>query len=290
MVLLIAIVLVVVVGGVLAGLAFPRDSGPATSTTLAAADDAESQSVVTAMEPAEGALTAGQIVTLKGVDLAAVSEVTFNGVPATALTVVDDETVEVRTPTPVNFDEGSATVEVFAGSVPVKTRAALSFSYLMSTPTDRQLAYAFDHWNAYNTAGFGDLNPVGGDCMNFVSQALLARGWTMSEDWYSADGGADWAAAWGHTPSFDNWLRAHPELGAVELSLDERDQAKLGDLVMFDWEGDGSLDHIQMVSAVNADGSVIKMVGHNVDSDYRDLDTTITVDHPGGVAYFWSIP
>jgi hypothetical protein len=31
------------------------------------------------------------------------------------------------------------------------------------------------------------------------------------------------------------------------------------------------------------------MVGHNEDSDYRDLDEAITVDHPGGVGHFWSL-
>jgi hypothetical protein len=30
------------------------------------------------------------------------------------------------------------------------------------------------------------------------------------------------------------------------------------------------------------------MAGHNEDTDYRDLDTTITVDHPGATGHFWS--
>ena len=75
-------------------------------------------------------------------------------------------------------------------------------------------------------------------------------------------------------------------------TLDQRDQAKIGDLVVFDWDNNGSLDHIQVVSSITVVDGVteIGMVGHNLDSDYRDLDTVITVDHPGATGYFWSIP
>ena len=170
---------------------------------------------------------------------------------------------------------------------------AAAVSAVASTPAiQAQLDYALAHWNNYNTEQFGDLNPVGGDCQNFVSQSLLARGWTMDAEWYSEDGGDDWGAPWGYVPAFDEYLRAHPELGATEASLDERSTIKIGDLVMFDWEGDGALDHVQIVSSITTLEGVITigMAGHNTDSDYRDLDTTITVDHPGATAYFWRIP
>jgi hypothetical protein len=40
----------------------------------------------------------------------------------------------------------------------------------------------------------------------------------------------------------------------------------------------------------NLDGTIaIKMVGHTLDAQYRDLDTAITVEKPGGTAHFWSI-
>jgi hypothetical protein len=124
-----------------------------------------------------------------------------------------------------------------------------------------------------------------------VSQALLARGWTETPDWYN-HAQQDWADAFVHVPSFVDWLDAHPEYGTSKLSLDERDKVKLGDLVVFDWDRDGSLDHIQMVSALvpTSAGIEVKMVGHNLDSDYRDLDHAITVDEPGAAAFFISIP
>ena len=171
---------------------------------------------------------------------------------------------------------------------PVTTSSAVA-----STPAiQAQLDYALAHWNNYNTEQFGDLNPVGGDCQNFVSQSLLVRGWTMDADWYSEDAGEDWSAAWGYVPAFDEYLREHPERGATEASLDERSTIKIGDVVMFDWEGNGVLDHVQIVSSITVVNGETKigMAGHNADTDFRDLDTTITVDHPGATAYFWRIP
>lgn len=197
-----------------------------------------------------------------------------------------------NTPDPID-DELAAYGSSITLEPKVEEVTGTAVSAVASTPAiQAQLDYALTHWNNYNTADFGDLNSVGGDCQNFVSQSLLARGWTMDDEWYSQDGGEDWGAPWGYVPAFDEYLRAHPELGATEASLDERSTIKIGDIVMFDWEGNGALDHVQIVSSITTVDGVIKigMAGHNTDTDYRDLDTTITVDHPGATAYFWRIP
>jgi hypothetical protein len=88
----------------------------------------------------------------------------------------------------------------------------------------------------------------------------------------------------------DNYFRSTPSLGLHEDPLDQRAKIKVGDIVMFDCNNNNSLDHVQIVSQVlHVNGKiVIKMVGHNTDSDYRDLDTTITVDHAGAGGHFWS--
>jgi hypothetical protein len=40
----------------------------------------------------------------------------------------------------------------------------------------------------------------------------------------------------------------------------------------------------------NVNGKItIEMAGHNTDTDYRDLDHTITVEHPGATGHFWSL-
>ncbi|WP_345762377.1 amidase domain-containing protein [Diaminobutyricibacter sp. McL0608] len=158
--------------------------------------------------------------------------------------------------------------------------------------TAKQLAYAMAHWNDYNTAEYGDLNPVGGDCANFVSQTLIARGWKMNSQWFNHNAADQWSPAWGYVPAMDDYLRANAtQLGITQFGLDHRDRIKVGDIVMFDWDDNNSLDHVQIVSAKSRAGSTIriKMVGHNVDTDYRDLDETITVDHPGAVGHFWAL-
>lgn len=247
---------------------------------------------VSGMTAATGSLVAGEQLTITGRNLAAVTHISFAGVAATRFEVVDDTTIVATVPTVPDFQPATVDVEVFAGKDEVATASPLEYSYAPETGVDHQMQYLLAHWNNYNVAQWGDLNPIGGDCANFVSQSLLARGWTMTDDWYNNDAGDDWAPAWGHVPSFDEWLRSHPEYGATTLGFDQRDSVKIGDLVVFDWDNDGSLDHIQVVSAITvADGvTSIAMVGHNLDSDYRDLDTAITVDHPGATGYFWSIP
>ena len=157
--------------------------------------------------------------------------------------------------------------------------------------TAKQLAYAIAHWNDYNTAEYGDLNPVGGDCANFVSQTLIARGWKMNSQWFNHSAAAHWSPAWGYVPAMDNYLRANAaQLGITRYPLDQRDKVKVGDIVMFDWDNNNSLDHVMIVSAIEQTGGTIqiKMVGHNVDYDYRDLDHTIT-DHPGAGGHFWAL-
>lgn len=247
---------------------------------------------VSAMLSSEGSLVAGEQVEITGIHLTDVTSVTFADIEATDVEIVDEDTIVATVPAVHGYQPGTVSVEVFAGSTPVVTSEPLTYSYIPTTAVDRQMEYLFAHWDNYNVAQYGDLNSIGGDCANFVSQSLLARGWSMTDDWYNYDAGEDWADAWGHVPSFDEWLRAHPEYGATTLGLDQRAQAKIGDLVVFDWDGDGVLDHIQVVSSIAVvDGEVkIGMVGHNLDSDYRDLDTVLTVDHPGATGYFWSIP
>ena len=284
----------ILVGALVVGatLVFLRPIEQAEEAQAAANRAQASVPLVSAMTVDSGSLVAGNELTLTGQNLSTVSTVTFNDVHADDVTVVDNTTVVATVPTVVDYQPATVSVEVFAGEQAVAATAALEYSYAPETAVDHQMQYLFTHWNNYNTAQYGDLNPIGGDCANFVSQSLIARGWTMTDDWYNYDAGNDWADAWGYVPAFDEWIRSHPEYGATQLGLDQRDQVKIGDLAVFDWDNDGSLDHIQVVSSITVVDGVTKigMVGHNVDTDYRDLDTTITTDHPGATGWFWSIP
>ncbi|MFF1571430.1 DUF1287 domain-containing protein [Leifsonia sp. NPDC058292] len=244
---------------------------------------------ISTVSPAAGSVSGGTV-TITGTNLDDVKTVQIGSQTAAVQKATDSKIVAV-VPAATSFQPGQAAVSVTTAAGKAVTTGK-TYSYEVSSPVDKQLNYAMTYWKNYNTAEWGDLNSVGGDCANFVSQTLIARGWTQNDDWYNKDAAGDWAPAWGYVPSMDAYFRANAaSLGLTEYSFDQRDKIKVGDIVMFDWNDNDSLDHVQIVSAVeNVNGQVkIKMVGHNEDSDYRDLDDAITVDHPGGIGHFWSL-
>ncbi|MFJ3394211.1 DUF1287 domain-containing protein [Leifsonia aquatica] len=269
-----------------AGEPSPATKALVGATTKATPDTAS----VSAVEPAAGSVSGGTI-TLTGSNLEDVVSVQIGTQPA-AVTAATDDTVTVTVPASQSFQAGAVPIAVTDKSGKAVATDGKTYDYQVQTPVDKQLAYAMTYWKNYNSAQWGDLNSVGGDCANFVSQTLIARGWTMNDDWYNKNAAADWSPAWGYVPSMDAYFQANAaSLGLTEYPLDQRDKIKVGDIVMFDWNDNDSLDHVQIVSSVqNVDGKIqIKMVGHNEDTDYRDLDTTITVDHPGAIGHFWSL-
>ncbi|GAA1447952.1 amidase domain-containing protein [Leifsonia poae] len=249
----------------------------------------DTSTTISAVTPAAGSVSGANTVTITGNNLSDVTTVKIGDQQATVQKATDSKVVAV-VPAAPDFKAGAVDVSVTAENGKQAATSDDAFSYTVATPVDRQLSYALTYWKNYNSAEWGDLNSVGGDCANFVSQTLIARGWTQNADWYNKGAAADWAPAWGYVPSMDAYFRAHPELGLTEYPLDQRDKIKVGDIVMFDWNDNDSLDHVQIVSAVEKVGGQIKikMVGHNEDSDYRDLDETITTDHPGAIGHFWS--
>jgi hypothetical protein len=166
----------------------------------------------------------------------------------------------------------------------------------LPAPIQKQLSYAMKHWNHYNTKIYGDLNPVGGDCANFVSQTLIARGWKMNDTWYNHDAAASWSPAWGYVPAMNDYFTANAKsLGLTEYPLNKRSKIAVGDIVMFDWDDDGSFDHVEIVSKVvdtTVDGKKhvdIKMAGHNKDTKYRDVDYVLDKEYDNATGHFWHI-
>jgi hypothetical protein len=189
-------------------------------------------------------------------------------------------------------DGATATPTPTTAPVPAASDAVAttSLAYAALTDVDRQLEYAMAHWKDYNLADYGTMNPIGGDCANYVSQTLIARGWKQRSDWYNRSAGAEHSATWTYCPTMDPWLSANAaEFGLTRRSLDERDKVKVGDIVFYDWNDNDSPDHTTIVSEVftEPDGTIrIKSASHNQDGPYRDLDEMITVQHPGGTAWF----
>ena len=271
-----AIVLLLVGSEGLRAASPPRAAQDATAPTIEA------------MAPLEGALTGGETATITGSELTAVTRVEIAGEPVEIVGTTNSE-LTVSIPAAALYEAGPVDIELFAGGVELPSE--LSWNYVTATAVDRQLEYAFRYWDVYNRAAYGDFNAWGGDCMNFVSQTLVARGWWLMPDWFNS-AQEDWAPAFVHVPSFDEWLAGHPEWGAVLLHEQDWDQAKLGDVVVLDWEGDGSLDHAQVISRItSADAKGIEMVGHNVDSTYRSIEQALAEQgRDSARVWIWSIP
>lgn len=266
----------------------PAPTDPAAEPDVAETPEAEPEFELVITESLGGGLVGGETMALSGTGLSQVATVMVAGQPVDA--TITETTIEFTMPRSERYVAGPVEVAFMSGTG--ETLATAPYEYRVETPVDAQMEYAFRHWQDYNLADWGTFNPSGGDCMNFVSQTLFARGWQMTDNWYSYDGGTRFTSAWVYVPTFDNWLRTEAPNGVEYVPFEQRDRLKVGDIVVFDFNNNGTPDHIQIVSAVEVvDGETkIKMVGHNRDSDYRDLDETLTVDHPGGVGWFYSVP
>ncbi|WP_139418078.1 amidase domain-containing protein [Agromyces laixinhei] len=155
-----------------------------------------------------------------------------------------------------------------------------------------QLAYAHEHWADTESETYGYLDE--NDCVNFTSQTLLARGWVEDDEWWFDESGDAYshADAWISSTALRDYLESHPERATV-LTDDERSSVKVGDIVQFDWDDSGDRDHTGIVTAVETDAAgevTILYAGHTDPTWDRSVDFAITELHPGGVAYYWSIP
>ena len=162
----------------------------------------------------------------------------------------------------------------------------------LSAGVDAQLDYIRAHWDLTESERFGFLPE--NDCVNFTSQSLLARGWATDDEWWYDESGDPWGhpTAWISSTAFMEYLESRPER-AIALTDDQRAQVKVGDVVQFDWDDSGDRDHTGVVTSVSTerDGSIeIRYAGHTDATWDRSVDWAITEYHPGGVAYYWSIP
>jgi len=179
--------------------------------------------------------------------------------------------------------------------LPSDQTTQFTFQTAADTGVAAQLAYAVAEWDDTDNPIYGNFDPVGGDCANFVSQTLIARGWKMDSTWYNY-GPNNWSAAWGYVPSLDDYLRANANnFGLEYLTASQRSQFAVGDIVIFSWEGTPNAntdeDHVEMISQIdNQDGQIsVKLASHNNYGLYRDLDEQITIEHPGATFHVWHL-
>ncbi|QED47052.1 amidase domain-containing protein [Cytobacillus dafuensis] len=117
----------------------------------------------------------------------------------------------------------------------------------------KAIQYAERWWNSNNPA----YETFEVDCTNYISQCLHAGGGPMrgypnrGQGWWMMK--KDWSYSW----SVANSMRLHLPIAKIGLRAKEvssPEELLLGDVICYDFQGDGRYDHTTIVTAKDADG------------------------------------
>lgn len=130
---------------------------------------------------------------------------------------------------------------------------------------DRRAAvqYAERWWDSYNP----DFRQFTVDCTNYVSQCLLAGGAPMrggsdrSKGWWYRQN--DWSYSWSVAHSMRWYLSGSTE-GLQGKEVDSPEKLNPGDVICYDFEGDGRWDHTTIV--VSKDANNMPLVNAHTDN------------------------
>ncbi|MED3643165.1 amidase domain-containing protein [Caldifermentibacillus hisashii] len=120
---------------------------------------------------------------------------------------------------------------------------------------DRRKAvqYAERWWNDYNP----QYHKFDVDCTNYISQCLHAGGAPMrgfsnrsSGWWYN---GNSWSYSWSVAHSL-RWYLGTSKVGLRAREVSDPGELQLGDIICYDFEGDGRFNHTTIVTAKDAYG------------------------------------
>ncbi|ARI78217.1 amidase domain-containing protein [Halobacillus mangrovi] len=127
--------------------------------------------------------------------------------------------------------------------------------------------YAERWWDSYNSAyKHFDL-----DCTNYISQCLRAGGaptWGLPNRargwWYT---GKNWSYSWAVANSL-RWYLSGSRQGLTAKEVSSADQLTPGDVICYDFEGDGRFDHNTIVVKKDSDGMPL-VNAHTTNSRHR---------------------
>ncbi|WP_150271982.1 amidase domain-containing protein [Paenibacillus tepidiphilus] len=131
----------------------------------------------------------------------------------------------------------------------------------------REVRYRREEAAAYADRWWKDGNPefeiFEVDCTNYVSQCLFAGGapihYTGKREtgwWYKGYNGAQewWSYSWAVSDSLQRYLSAVRPSGLRAEAVDRPEQLMLGDVIQYDWDGNGHYQHSTIVTAFDAEG------------------------------------
>ena len=117
----------------------------------------------------------------------------------------------------------------------------------------KAVQYAERWWNEYNPA----YQEFGNNCTNFISQCLHAGGGPMrgapnrSKGWWYS--GKSWSYSWSVAHALYLYLK-NSTIGLRAKEVSKPEELMLGDIICYDFEGDGRFNHNTIVTAKDIHG------------------------------------
>ncbi len=143
--------------------------------------------------------------------------------------------------------------------------------------------YAEQWWDSYNPA----YKHFDVDCTNYISQCLRAGGAPMlgqhnrSKGWWYS--GKSWSYSWAVAHSL-RWYLSGARKGLIASEASEANQLSPGDIICYDFQGDGRFDHTTIV--VNKDSQGEPLVNaHTTNSRQRFWAYTDSTAYTPNIQY-----
>ncbi|HLO12412.1 MAG TPA: amidase domain-containing protein [Pseudoneobacillus sp.] len=153
----------------------------------------------------------------------------------------------------------------------------------------KAVQYAERWWNDYNPA-FKKIE--GNDCTNFISQCLYAGGAPMRGNpnrgigWWMR--GNSWSWSWSVAHAFRLYL-ANSKVGLRAREVSSPEQLLLGDVICYDFEGDGRFNHNTIVTGRDKNGMPL-VNAHTYNSRLRYWEYTDSTAYTPNIKYkFYTI-
>lgn len=194
-----------------------------------------------------------------------------------SITRVDIHVAERHPHTGLPYTAQDAYLEIpRAGARPYLNREVLGYggqSRAKVYNRGEAAAYADRWWNSSNP----EFHEFAVDCTNYISQSLFAGGapinYTGKREsgwWYKGyvGGKEAWSYSWAVANSLERYLSGG---GFGTIVVDRPQQLDLGDVIIYDWDGNGAYEHSTIVTAFDAAGMPL-VNAHTTNSKHRYWD------------------
>jgi len=193
---------------------------------------------------------------------------------------------------PAKPDENLTPVP-FPPSDPTKPRSGVEreAEAVVMTAINRQAVvdYAHEYWGPedsdYNP-DYRNFNGSGGDCTNFISQALREGGWTDVTGWYRS------TSVWWYNLLNQSWTWINPQYWwQFAWNRPRVDHAAFvgdlvpGDILQMDFNQDSSMDHSMIVTTKDGSGEIY-LTYHTTNTEDRPF-SEIFASNPNAWYYGW---